>query len=100
MWDTTLGDTLVIIFVGVGLCLSWWLQGMDQLFLGFLFLLAIPTIQERFWLKPTQHMYLVLVILAGCMPFFSVGMTSRFFPSYLEVFPKPYLQVLCVLSNA
>jgi DnaJ-domain-containing protein 1 len=56
--------------------------------------------QERFWLKPTQHMYLVLAILAACLPFFSVGITSRFFPSYLEYFPKPYLQVLCVLSNA
>jgi hypothetical protein len=46
-WDTTWGDTLVHVFVAVGLCLSWWLQGMDQLFLGFLFLLAIPTIQAR-----------------------------------------------------
>ena len=37
----------VHVFVAVGLCLSWWLQGMGQLFLGFLFLLAIPTIQAR-----------------------------------------------------
>ena len=47
MWDTTWGYTLVHVFVAVGLCLSWWLHGMDQLFLGFLFLLAIPTIQAR-----------------------------------------------------
>jgi hypothetical protein len=55
--------------------------------------------QDKYWFKPTQHMYLVLVILACCMPFLSVGICSRFFPDRLESFPKAYYKVLCTLSN-
>lgn len=33
------------VFIFTGLCAAWLVQGLDQLFLGFLFLLAIPTIQ-------------------------------------------------------
>ena len=51
--------------------------------------------QDKYWFKPTQHMYLVLVILACCMPFLSVGICSRFFPDRLESFPKSYYKV-CV----
>eukprot|EP00281_Chroomonas_sp_CCMP1168_P006425 CAMPEP_0206275004 /NCGR_PEP_ID=MMETSP0047_2-20121206/35477_1 /ASSEMBLY_ACC=CAM_ASM_000192 /TAXON_ID=195065 /ORGANISM="Chroomonas mesostigmatica_cf, Strain CCMP1168" /LENGTH=643 /DNA_ID=CAMNT_0053704297 /DNA_START=26 /DNA_END=1957 /DNA_ORIENTATION=- len=99
LWDETLGELLVHVFIVSGLALSWGFQGMDQLFLGLLFLQAIPAVQERFWFKPTQHGYLVLVIVTLCMPFFSVGITSRFFPSYLDYFPKPFLRVLCMLAN-
>jgi len=99
MWDSTWGDSLANVFIFTGLCAAWLVQGLDQLFLGFLFLLAIPTIQDKYWFKPTQHMYLVLLILACCMPFLSVGICSRFFPDRLESFPKAYYKVLCSLSN-
>jgi len=39
------GDFLANVFIFTGLCAAWLVQGLDQLFLGFLFLLAIPTIQ-------------------------------------------------------
>jgi hypothetical protein len=99
MWDSTWGDSLATVFIFTGLTAAWLVQGLDQLFLGFLFLLAIPTIQDKYWFKPTQHMYLVLLILACCMPFLSVGICSRFFPDRLESFPKSYYKVLCTLSN-
>lgn len=99
MWDSTWGDSLANVFIFTGLAAAWLVQGLDQLFLGFLFLLAIPTIQDKYWFKPTQHMYLVLLILACCMPFLSVGICSRFFPDRLESFPKSYYRVLCTLSN-
>ena len=50
--------------------------------------------QDKYWFKPTQHMYLVLFILTCCAPFLSVGICSRFFPDRLESFPKSYYQVL------
>mmetsp|Transcript_42652 Transcript_42652/g.106741 ORF Transcript_42652/g.106741 Transcript_42652/m.106741 type:complete len:642 (-) Transcript_42652:177-2102(-) len=99
LWDETWGELVVQIFIILGLVLSWLYQGMDQLFLGFLFLLAIPQLQDRLWWKPEKHGYLVLAVLACCLPFFSVGIVSRFFPSYLSIFPKFYLKILCVLSN-
>jgi len=100
LWDTTWGEVVVHIFIFLGLSISWKVQGMDQLFLGFLFLLAIPQMQERFWLKLDQQGYIICGILVLCLPFSSLGICSRFFPSYLEYFPKPYLATLCMLANA
>lgn len=100
MWDTTWGDFLVHVFMVLGLWFSWKLQGMDQLFLGFLFLIAIPLIQDRYWVNLDTQAMVIFIILGLCLPFFSVGLTSKFFPSYLEYFPRPYLSALCYLANA
>jgi hypothetical protein len=100
LWDTTWGNTSVHVLMIGGLLLSWMFQGIDHLFLGFLFLQAIPEIQRRFWMKPVQHVYLVVGILIVCFPFYSIGLMAWYFPSYLEYLPKPYLQWLCWLANA
>jgi len=100
LWDTTWGNTSVHILMIGGLSLSWWFQGIDHLFLGFLFLQAIPEIQRRFWMKPEQHICLVVGILVVCLPFYSIGLMAWYFPSYLEMLPKSYLQWLCWLANA
>ena len=100
LWDTTWGNTSVHVLMIGGLLLSWFFQGIDHLFLGFLFLQAIPEIQRRFWMKPVQHVYLVVGILVVCFPFYSIGLMAWYFPSYLEYLPKPYLQTLCWLANA
>jgi hypothetical protein len=100
LWDTTWGNTSVHVLMIGGLALSWFFQGIDHLFLGFLFLQAIPEIQRRFWMKPVQHVYLVVGILVVCLPFYSIGLMAWYFPSYLEYLPKPYLQTLCWLANA
>mmetsp|Transcript_8374 Transcript_8374/g.16695 ORF Transcript_8374/g.16695 Transcript_8374/m.16695 type:complete len:704 (-) Transcript_8374:338-2449(-) len=100
LWDTTWGNSAVHCMILGGLGLSWWFYGIDHLFLGFLFLQAIPELQKRFWMKPMQHICLVGGILVVCFPFFSVGLMAWYFPSYLESLPKPYLQSLCWLANA
>jgi hypothetical protein len=45
-------------------------------------------------------LYLVIGILIVCFPFFSIGLMAWYLPSYLEMLPKPYLQVLCKVANA
>jgi len=100
MWDTTWGETSVHILMIGGLIISWFLQGIDHIFLGFLFLQAVPEIQRRFWMKPMEHVYLVTGILVCFFPFYSVGVMAWYFPSYLEMLPKPYLQGLCFVANA
>jgi len=100
LWDTTWGETSVHILMIGGLIISWLLQGIDHIFLGFLFLQAVPEIQRRFWMKPLQHVYLIVTILTVCFPFYSIGVCAWYFPSYLEMLPKPYLQTLCWFANA
>jgi len=100
LWDTTWGNTSVHAMILGGLGLSWWFYGIDHLFLGFLFLQAIPELQKRFWMKPMQHLFLVGGILLVCFPFFSIGLMAWYTPSYLESLPKPYLQTLCWFANA
>jgi len=100
LWDTTWGETSVHILMIGGLIISWFIQGIDHIFLGFLFLQAVPEIQRRFWMKPMQHIYLVSSILIVCFPFYSIGICAWYFPSYLEMLPKPYLQTLCWFANA
>jgi hypothetical protein len=47
LWDETWGEFLVNLFIIFGLVSSWSFQGMDQLFLGFLFLLVRPCVYFR-----------------------------------------------------
>ncbi len=100
MWDTTWGNLLVYTLIIVGLIGSWFMQGIDHIFLGFLFLQAVPELQKRFWMRPMEHLYLVIGILAVCFPFFSIGLMAWYLPSYLEMLPKPYLLALCTVANA
>jgi len=100
LWDTTWGNISVYVMMLGGLTTSWIIQGIDHIFLGFLFLQIVPEIQKRFWMKPVQHLYLVVGILLVCFPFFSIGLMAWYFPSYLESIPKSFLQWLCWLANA
>jgi len=100
MWDTTWGNIAVYCLIIFGLIISWCVQGIDHIFLGFLFLQAVPELQKRFWMRPMEHLYLVLGILTVCFPFFSIGLMAWYFPTYLEYLPKPYLLTLCTVANA
>ena len=100
MWDTTWGNIAVYCLITFGLIISWVVQGIDHIFLGFLFLQAVPELQKRFWMRPMEHLYLVIGILTVCFPFFSIGIMAWYFPTYLEYLPKPYLSTLCVVANA
>merc|ERR1712205_83420 len=99
MWDTTWGNIAVYCLITFGLIISWVVQGIDHIFLGFLFLQAVPELQKRFWMRPMEHLYLVIGILTVCFPFFSIGIMAWYFPTYLEYLPKPYLSTRNVKSK-
>ena len=100
MWDTTWGNIAVYCLIFFGMIIAWFWQGIDHIFLGFLFLQAIPELQKRYWMRPMEHLYLVVGILIVCFPFFSIGLMAWYFPSYLEYLPKSYLLTLCAVANA
>jgi len=84
----------------IGLCTTWLYQGIDTLFVGFLFLQAVPEVQRHFWFRPTAHLIFVSVIMIFSLPYVSIGLCVWHFPSYLEYFPSSYLQVLIWVANA
>ena len=100
MWDTTWGNIAVYCLIISGLIISWCVQGIDHIFLGFLFLQAVPELQKRYWMRPWEHLYLVVGILVVCFPFFSIGLMAWYLPTYLEYLPKSYLVTLCTVANA
>jgi hypothetical protein len=100
MWDTTWGNIAVYVLIICGLIISWCVQGIDHIFLGFLFLQAVPELQKRYWMRPWEHLYLVVAILVACFPFFSIGLMAWYLPTYLEYLPKTYLLTLCSVANA
>lgn len=52
-WANTWGDVAVYVMMILGLLTTWLFQGIDHLFVGFLFLQAVPEVQKHFWFRPT-----------------------------------------------
>lgn len=94
------GDALVYSLIISGLSVAWVWQGIDSLFLGFLFLQGIPEIQRHLWLKPKTHIAVVVFFILLTMPFASIGIMAWWFPDYLQSLPTGYLKFLCYVSNA
>lgn len=99
-WANTWGDVAVYIMMILGLLTTWLFQGIDHLFVGFLFLQAVPEVQRHFWFRPTAHMIFVAIVMAFSLPYVSIGLTAWYFPSYLEMFPSSYLKWLIWIANA
>eukprot|EP00292_Cryptomonas_paramecium_P016387 CAMPEP_0113672598 /NCGR_PEP_ID=MMETSP0038_2-20120614/6362_1 /TAXON_ID=2898 /ORGANISM="Cryptomonas paramecium" /LENGTH=207 /DNA_ID=CAMNT_0000588905 /DNA_START=243 /DNA_END=863 /DNA_ORIENTATION=+ /assembly_acc=CAM_ASM_000170 len=99
LWNETWGETLVHAFIAAGLVTTWLYQGMDQLFLGFLFLLD-PMLQERFMTSFRKMGIFVSAVMLLSLPWLAIGVAYRFFPVYSEQIPKSFLQGLLVLANA
>lgn len=96
----TWGDVGVYVFLICGLITTWLYQGIDHLFVGFLFLQAVPEMQRHFWFKDTQHMFFLIFVFTFSAPFVSVGLAAWYFPTYLEYFPQSYLKALIWVANA
>jgi hypothetical protein len=99
-WANTWGDVAVYVMLIFGLILTWLYQGIDTLFVGFLFLQAVPEVQRHFWFRPTAHIIFITVIMLFSLPYVSIGICVWYFPSYLEMFPTKYLQALIWVANA
>jgi len=99
-WANTWGDVAVYVMLILGLATTWLYQGIDTLFVGFLFLQAVPEVQRHFWFRPTAHLIFVSIVMAFSLPYVSIGLCVWYFPSYLEYFPTSYLQALIWLANA
>jgi len=84
----------------LGLISTWLYQGIDHLFVGFLFLQAVPEVQRHFWFRPTAHMIFVSIVMIFSLPYVSIGLCVWYFPSYLEYFPSSYLKFLIWVANA
>jgi len=96
----TWGDHLVYAMLVLGLTFAWFWQGIDTLFVGFMFLQAVPELQRHFWFKPQIHIFVVSAVILVSLPYVSVGVCAWYFPQYLESFPPAYLRVLCWVANA
>jgi hypothetical protein len=79
---------------------SWLWQGIDTLFVGFMFLQAVPELQRHFWFRPQIHLFVVSAVILVSLPFVSIGICAWYFPAYLESFPTSYLRALCWVANA
>merc|ERR1712195_267647 len=79
---------------------AWFWQGIDTLFVGFMFLQAVPELQRHFWFKPQIHIFVVSAVILVSLPYVSVGVCAWYFPQYLESFPPAYLRILCWVANA
>ena len=74
-WANTWGDVAVYVMLILGLITTWLFQGIDHLFVGFLFLQAVPEVQKHFWFRPT-------VLLTKTYPTTYSGLTSPISGSY------------------
>lgn len=96
----SLGDHLVYLMLVLGLIFAWLWQGIDTLFVGFMFLQAVPELQRHFWFRPNIHIFVVSAVILVSLPYVSIGLCVWYFPSYLESFPTSYLRALCWFANA
>ena len=108
-WANTWGDVAVYIMMILGLLTTWLFQGIDHLFVGFLFLQAVPEVQRHFWFRPTvllawrneapihrrcdlaffqAHMIFVAIVMAFSLPYVSIGLTAWYFPSVTTLSPN------------
>merc|ERR1712166_1679195 len=60
----SLGDHLVYLMLVLGLIFAWIWQGIDTLFVGFMFLQAVPELQRHFWFRPNIHLVVVSAVIA------------------------------------
>jgi len=96
----TWGDHAVYLMLVLGLIFAWCWQGIDTLFVGFMFLQAVPELQRHFWFKPQIHIFVVSAVILVSLPYVSIGICAWYFPQYLESFPTSYLRALCYFANA
>jgi hypothetical protein len=94
------GDHMVYTLIATGLTFAWFWQGIDSLFLGFLFLQGIPEIQRHLWMRPQMHTFVVIFFVAISLPYASIGFMAWYFPAWLETLPAWYLKGLCYMANA
>jgi hypothetical protein len=85
------GMWIVHGIVAVGLVLSWYFEGISHIFLGFLFLQAVPQISSYVVLKSefVNYMFMLAVLLFS-LPYVSIAIIFSLFPSFEKSIPQVY----------
>jgi hypothetical protein len=82
-WGITTGAWIVHGIVAAGLVLSWYFEGISHIFLGFLFLQAVPQISSYVVVKSefVNYMFMLAVLLFS-LPYVSIAIIHSFIPSW------------------
>jgi hypothetical protein len=87
--------------VATGLVLSWYLEGISHIFLGFLFLQAVPQLSSYFVVKSefVNYMFMLAVLLFS-LPYVSIAIIHSLIPSWEQSIPQWFIHILAVVAHS
>ncbi len=100
-WGITTGAWIVHGIVASGLVLSWYLEGISHIFLGFLFLQAVPQLSSYFVVKSefVNYMFMLAVLLFS-LPYVSIAIIHSLIPSWEQSIPQWFIHILAVVAHS
>jgi hypothetical protein len=100
-WGITTGAWIVHGIVAAGLVLSWYFEGISHIFLGFLFLQAVPQISSYVVVKSefVNYMFMLAVLLFS-LPYVSIAIIHSFIPSWEKSIPQSFIHVLAIMAHS
>lgn len=100
-WGITTGMWIVHGIVAAGLVLSWYFEGISHIFLGFLFLQAVPQISSYVVVKSefVNYMFMLAVLLFS-LPYVSIAIIHSFIPSWEQSIPQWFIHILALMAHS
>ena len=95
------GAWIVHGIVAAGLVLAWYFEGISHVFLGFLFLQAVPQVSSYIVVKSefVNYMFL-LAVLVFSLPYVSIAVIHIFFPSWEQSIPQWFIHILALMAHS